>query len=51
MSLLDSLHTGGTTVVLVTHETEIAAHTLRRIRMKDGRIVADSRRGPDTDWL
>jgi putative ABC transport system ATP-binding protein len=41
MSLLDELSKGGTTVILVTHEAEIAAHADRRIQLRDGRIVSD----------
>ena len=32
----------GTTLVLVTHDNEIASHASRVLRMKDGRIIADS---------
>ncbi len=32
----------GTTLVLVTHDHEIAAHASRLLRMKDGRIVSDT---------
>lgn len=42
MELLDELHLGGTTVVIVTHEEEIAAHCARRIVMRDGMIVSDT---------
>ncbi|MCP4657813.1 MAG: ABC transporter ATP-binding protein [bacterium] len=41
MELLDELSAAGTTVILVTHEVEIAAHARRRIRLRDGRVVAD----------
>ncbi len=41
MQLLDALHRGGTTVVVVTHETEIAEHCSRRIVMRDGVVVDD----------
>ncbi|MEM9292641.1 MAG: ABC transporter ATP-binding protein [Acidobacteriota bacterium] len=42
MELMDELHRGGTTVILVTHETQVAAHAARRIELLDGRIRHDS---------
>lgn len=44
MSLFDQLHAQGQTVVVVTHEPDIAAHCHRTIRVSDGRIVEDVRR-------
>jgi putative ABC transport system ATP-binding protein len=41
MGLLDVLYKGGNTVVLVTHEPDIAMHAYRTIRLLDGRIAAD----------
>jgi putative ABC transport system ATP-binding protein len=41
MDLFDELHRGGNTVVLVTHEPDIAEHAYRRVQLKDGRVVAD----------
>ncbi len=41
MALFDDLHRQGQTVVVVTHEADIAAHCLRTIRVSDGRIVQD----------
>ena len=43
MQLFSDLHREGATVVLVTHEAEIAAATKRTIEMRDGRIVNDRR--------
>lgn len=43
MDLFDALSTGGTTVILVTHESDIAAHAGRRIRLNDGKVVEDER--------
>jgi putative ABC transport system ATP-binding protein len=43
MALFDALHAAGNTVVLVTHETEIAAHTERQVLLRDGAVVADRR--------
>ncbi|HZD60772.1 MAG TPA: ABC transporter ATP-binding protein [Anaerolineae bacterium] len=41
MALLDSLHKQGKTVILVTHEAEIAEHADRLIRLFDGKVIED----------
>ncbi len=41
MELFSRLHQDGTTVVVVTHEEEIAAFTERIIRFRDGEIISD----------
>ncbi|MGE5371070.1 MAG: ABC transporter ATP-binding protein [Solirubrobacterales bacterium] len=41
MSLFQALHQSGRTVVLVTHEPEIAAHAQRVIHFRDGRLTQD----------
>lgn len=41
MELLHSVHRQGNTLIIVTHEPEIAAQTQRRIVLRDGRIIAD----------
>lgn len=41
MAILQELHRDGTTIVLVTHDADIAAHADRLIRMRDGEIIAD----------
>ncbi len=42
MGLLKELHAQGNTLVLITHDNEIAAQAPRRVRLLDGRIVSDS---------
>jgi putative ABC transport system ATP-binding protein len=42
LGLLRQLHQQGTTIVVITHDRDIAAHMDRRIEMLDGRIVHDS---------
>ena len=44
MSLFDKLHQAGNTIILVTHEADIAAHAHRTIRLRDGQIEDDVRR-------
>jgi putative ABC transport system ATP-binding protein len=41
MSLFEALHHEGQTIVLVTHETDIAAHAQRQVHLKDGRVERD----------
>ena len=41
MALFDRLNEGGNTIVLVTHEEDIAAHARRVVRLRDGRILED----------
>lgn len=43
MALFDNLHAEGHTIVIVTHEPEIAEHCHRTIRLSDGRVQSDSR--------
>ncbi len=42
MSVLDGLHASGQTIILVTHEDNIAAHARRRIMLNDGRVERDT---------
>ena len=39
LNLFDDLHTQGITLVLVTHEDEVAVRAKRRALFKDGRII------------
>ena len=41
MSVLKDLHKSGRTVILITHDNDIAAQVKRVIRIKDGRVEAD----------
>jgi putative ABC transport system ATP-binding protein len=49
LTLLHELHTAGTTVVVITHDRELAERMPRRVRMRDGRIVEDSRTAAPVD--
>lgn len=39
LGILDRLNTSGRTVVLITHEDEVAAHAMRTVRVVDGRVA------------
>jgi putative ABC transport system ATP-binding protein len=43
MAVLDQLNAAGRTVVLITHENDVAAHAGRRVRLVDGQVVSDLR--------
>src|SRR3546814_18324867 len=42
MALLKDLHAKGRTVIVITHDAEVAAHADRRIDIADGRITSDT---------
>jgi putative ABC transport system ATP-binding protein len=46
MALFDEVHRSGQTVVVVTHEPDIAAYCERTLRVNDGKIVQDTRNPP-----
>jgi putative ABC transport system ATP-binding protein len=46
LSVLDRLNQSGRTIVLITHEQEVAEHARRLIRLVDGKIVYDERQRP-----
>ncbi len=43
LALIDTLHAQGNTILLVTHEDELAHRAARVIRLRDGKIVSDER--------
>jgi putative ABC transport system ATP-binding protein len=43
MNIFTKLNEEGTTVIMVTHEEEVAAYTKRRIYIKDGEVIQDRR--------
>lgn len=42
MALLKDLHAQGRTIILITHDEQVAAHARRLVRIQDGRILSDS---------
>ena len=46
MALFERLHEGGNTIILVTHEADIAAHAHRVIAIRDGQVESDVRQEP-----
>jgi putative ABC transport system ATP-binding protein len=44
MNLFDEIHAAGNTVILVTHEEEVADHAHRVIRLRDGMVESDERK-------
>jgi putative ABC transport system ATP-binding protein len=45
MTMLHDLHERGRTIVMVTHEPEIAAHTQRILHIRDGKLFSDEKNG------
>ncbi|MBT3365118.1 MAG: ABC transporter ATP-binding protein [Flavobacteriales bacterium] len=43
MKQFDAIHAQGNTLIVVTHEEEIAQHAKRIIRLKDGRVESDTK--------
>jgi putative ABC transport system ATP-binding protein len=44
LELFDDLHAEGQTIMLVTHDPDVAAHTHRHVVLRDGAIASDERR-------
>ena len=42
LALIDEVHRGGQTVVMVTHDHDVAAHAPRQVRLRDGRVEHDA---------
>jgi putative ABC transport system ATP-binding protein len=49
VALLEALHEAGVTIVVITHDRDLAARLPRRVEMLDGRIVADTGLAPHPD--
>ncbi|QKG20834.1 ABC transporter ATP-binding protein [Actinomadura verrucosospora] len=45
LALLDELNRAGTTVAIITHDRDVAARAPRRVRVRDGLVVADEPAG------
>ena len=48
LGIIGQLHRAGSTVVLITHEDEVAARAERIVTMQDGRVARDERRPSTT---
>jgi macrolide transport system ATP-binding/permease protein len=48
LALLKQLHQRGKTVIIITHDAEVASHAERLIEMRDGRIISDSGEHPSS---
>jgi putative ABC transport system ATP-binding protein len=49
VALLEALHEAGVTIVVITHDRDLAARLPRRVEMLDGRIVADTGLAPHSE--
>jgi putative ABC transport system ATP-binding protein len=44
--LFQELNREGSTIVLVTHDADVARHARRVVRFKDGHVISDDRQAP-----
>jgi len=42
LDLFDQINAAGRTVVVITHEDDVASRARRVVRMRDGKIISDS---------
>lgn len=50
MALIDEIHSNGNTIILVTHEEDIARHAHRIIRLRDGIIESDEKNANPVEY-
>jgi putative ABC transport system ATP-binding protein len=48
LALFDELHQAGQTIIIVTHEADVARHARRVVRMRDGKVISDLPTEQDT---
>lgn len=51
MALIDQVHDEGQTVIMVTHEPDIARHCHRIIRLADGKVESDQQQHEQVNWI
>jgi putative ABC transport system ATP-binding protein len=51
MEIFEKIHTAGNTIVLVTHETDIANYAKRVVRLRDGIVESDTLKSPKGDLV